>query len=78
MLTVKEPIKARKSSYGQYSFQYPDTESAGIILKPGAKIDLLTWVSSDNLRAASVQTGGSIMVVWVDPQDVNDKCDQSA
>ena len=49
-----------------------------IILKPGAKIDLLTWVSSDNLRAASVQTGGSIMVVWVDPQDINDKCDQSA
>lgn len=78
MLTVKEPIKARKSSCGQYSFQYPDTVSAGIILKPGTKIDLLTWVSNDNLRAASVHTNEGIIVVWVDPQDVNDKCDKIA
>lgn len=74
VLTVKEPIKARKTCYGQYDFQYPDTDEAGIILKPGSKIDLLSWISSNNLRAAAHIDDNKTAIVWVDPQDVDDKC----
>lgn len=74
MLTVKEPIKAKKSCSGQYNFQYPDDEATGIIIKPGAKINLLSWLSPDKLQAASIQTNDSVMVVWVDPREVGEKC----
>jgi len=74
MLTVKEPIRAKKSCSGQYDFQYPDAETTGIIIKPGTKLNLLSWVSNDKLQAASVQISTNVMVVWVDPREVEEKC----
>ncbi len=78
MLIAKEPIKAKKSCSGQYNFQYPDDEATGIIIKTGAKINLLSWTSNGNLQAASVQTGTNVMVVWVDPRELNEKCSSSS
>lgn len=74
MLTVKEPIKAKKSRSGQYNFQYPDDEATGIIIKPGATLNLLSWISNDKLQAASVQTNTDVMIVWVDPHEIDEKC----
>lgn len=74
MLTVKEPIKARKSCVGHYDFHYPDTESPGLILKSGTKFVLVSWSPRDRLRAITIREDEKTVVYWVDPQDITDKC----
>lgn len=74
MITVKEPVKARKTCIGHYDFHYPDTETPGIILKSGTKFVLVNWGPSDNLRAVTVIENDKTVVYWIDPQDFVDKC----
>ncbi len=74
MITVKEPIKARKTCVGHYDFHYPDLDSPGASLKTNTKFVLNTWGPRDGLRAIAVREGDSTVVYWVDPRDIVDKC----
>lgn len=74
MLTVKEPIKARKTCVGHYDFHYPNLDVPGVILKPDTKFVLVNWSVRDGLRAINVREGNMTVVYWVDPTDIVDKC----
>jgi len=74
MFTVKTPLKARKTCIGHYNFHYPDTESPGVILKPGTNFVHVSWGPRNNLSAISIVENNRASVYWIDLEEVVDKC----
>jgi len=64
MITSK-PVLARASIVGQYNFQYPDLEGAGILVPKESRLEELHWVSPESYQAFVWHDPEGSRVVWV-------------
>lgn len=69
-MITKGHIPARRSMIGQYGFQYPNREVAGIVIPPESNLEPLSWTVPEGWKAFLWHQENGKSVVWVHDKNV--------
>jgi hypothetical protein len=71
-MTTNKPIPARVSKIGHYGIQYPDLDSAGLIIPRGTQLHELHWIGGDTYSAFLWERKEGNAVVWIESGPLKD------